>query len=87
MSARTTGNRAEVPDNIAALDLADRKSYLVHDMDKYWRRLRDDHPLHWHPAHGDRPGFWVVSRHADVMALYRDNQRLTSEKGNVLTSW
>ncbi|WP_455712910.1 hypothetical protein [Streptomyces rhizosphaericus] len=86
MSVQTAMSREEVPEEISAVNLVDPKTYLEHDMDAYWRRLRADHPLHWHPPVDGAPGFWVVSRYADVMALYRDNQRLTSEKGNVLVT-
>jgi len=82
MSTRTNG----VPDEILAVDLVDPRTYLENDMQEYWRRLRADHPVHWHPpAHGN-PGFWVLSRHADVMAVYRDDKHFTSERGNVLVT-
>jgi len=32
---------------------------------------------------GGRPGFWVLTRHADVFELYRD-QQFSSDRGNVL---
>ncbi|MFF8816157.1 cytochrome P450 [Streptomyces pactum] len=82
MSVPTT----DIPEEIASVNLVDPKSYLEHDMDAYWRRMRAEYPLYRHPSLDGNPGFWVVSRHADVMALYRDNQRLTSEKGNVLVT-
>ncbi|MBD3009885.1 MULTISPECIES: cytochrome P450 [unclassified Streptomyces] len=86
MSVQTAMSRNEVPEEISAVNLVDPKTYLEHDMDAYWRRLRADHPMYWHRPVDGKPGFWVASRYADVMALYRDNQRLTSEKGNVLVT-
>ncbi|MFJ3793086.1 cytochrome P450 [Kitasatospora sp. NPDC090091] len=86
MTVQTTGSRTAVPDGISAVNLADPKSYLDNDMDAYWRRLRADHPVYRHGRDGAYPEFWVVSRYADVMALYRDDRRLTSEKGNVLVT-
>lgn len=86
MSVQTTGDRQQVPEEVSAVDLVDPKTYLEHDMDAYWRRLRAEHPVHWHRPKGEVPGFWVISRYADVEALYRDDQRLTSEKGNVLVT-
>ncbi|MBM2619518.1 cytochrome P450 [Actinoplanes sp. LDG1-06] len=77
---------AEVPEEILAVNLVDTKAYLENDMGAYWRRLRDEHPLYWHEPVGETPGFWVVSRYAEVMKLYRDDKRLTSEKGNVLVT-
>ncbi|RSN29147.1 cytochrome P450 [Amycolatopsis sp. WAC 04169] len=82
MSIRTTG----VPDEILAIDLVDPRTYLENDMREYWRRLRAEHPVHWHPPARGNPGFWVLSRHADVMAVYRDDKHFTSERGNVLVT-
>ena len=86
MSTPTAQQPGEVPDDIADVDLVNPKTHLERDLAPYWRRLRDHHPVYWHRADGDRPGFWVISRHADVMALYRDDRRLTSERGNVLVT-
>ncbi|MBM0274412.1 cytochrome P450 [Micromonospora tarensis] len=75
-----------VPDEISAVNLVDPNTYFEHDMHEFWRRLRTEHPLYWHRPVDDKPGFWVVTRYPDVMALYRDDQRLTSERGNVLVT-
>jgi len=75
-----------VPGEITAIDLVDPKTFVRNDMDAYWRRLRAEHPVYWHPPNAGNPGFWVVSRHADVMAVYRDDERFTSEQGNVLVT-
>ncbi|MDT0345734.1 cytochrome P450 [Streptomyces litchfieldiae] len=69
-----------------AIDLADPQTFVDNDLTDYWRRLRADFPAYWHPPNGEHPGFWVISRYADVMAVFRDNQNLTSEKGNVLVT-
>ncbi|MEU5365835.1 cytochrome P450 [Streptomyces sp. NPDC005925] len=76
----------QIPDDISTINLTDPRTYEVSDLSEYWRELRTNRPLYWHPPVGDAPGFWVVSRYADVMALYKDNKRLTSEKGNVLVT-
>lgn len=67
-------------------DLADPQTYIRHDRHELWRRLRAEDPVHWHPPAGDRPGFWVLTRYADVQAVFRDNRTFTSERGNVLTT-
>jgi cholest-4-en-3-one 26-monooxygenase len=42
--------------------------------------LRANDPVHWHPEpHG--PGFWAVTRHADVVAVSRDTETYSSELG------
>ncbi|AJE43575.1 cytochrome P450 [Streptomyces nodosus] len=75
-----------IPDDVSTVDLTDPRTFEENDLRAYWRQLRTTRPLHWHPPTGDAPGFWVISRYADVMALYKDNKRLTSEKGNVLVT-
>jgi cytochrome P450 len=74
---------------LSAIDLTapqtflDRQSELV----AMWRQFRSESPVHWHPVEGRQvPGFWVVSRYRDVMEVYRDNKRFTSERGNVLAT-
>ncbi|MER6991388.1 cytochrome P450 [Saccharopolyspora hirsuta] len=67
-------------------DLADPRTFAEHDLGDFWRRLRAEEPLHWQPPRGDRSGFWVLSRHADIMAVYRDDEQFSSERGNVLVT-
>ncbi|MFD4956397.1 cytochrome P450 [Streptomyces sp. NPDC058451] len=81
-----TAQTMSTPDDISTVDLTDPRTFEENDLREYWRRLRTTRPLHWHPPAGDAPGFWVISRYADVMALYKDNKRLTSERGNVLVT-
>ncbi len=40
--------------------------------------LRENAPVHWHDE-PDGPGFWAVTRHADVWAVDRDFQTYSSE--------
>ena len=66
------------------IDLADPSTFARPDMAGFWRRLRDEQPVHWNPGSGGRPGFWVLSRHRDVVGVYRDAENFTSAHGNVL---
>jgi cholest-4-en-3-one 26-monooxygenase len=43
-------------------------------------RLRREAPVFWHPE-PDGPGFWAVTRHADVLAISRDPATFSSERG------
>jgi len=43
----------------------------------HYARLRAEAPLVWHPE----PGFWVASRHADVLAVSTDSATYSSSKG------
>lgn len=67
-------------------DLSDPATFTDHDMPSFWRRLRQDDPVHWQPPAGGRPGFWVISRYRDVQALHRDTEGFASAKGNVLAA-
>jgi cytochrome P450 len=71
---------------LAVPNLADPKTYADHDVAGLWRRLRAEDPVHWHPETGHGPGFWALTRHADVSAVLKDTKRFTSEKGNVLAT-
>ena len=49
--------------------------------------LRRDHPVFWHPPTDQAPGgegFWVLTRHADVLAVSRDNTRWLNTPRSVL---
>ncbi|MGW4369372.1 cytochrome P450 [Nocardia takedensis] len=48
-----------------------------------WRWMRDHQPLYWHePA--EFPGFWSVTRHEDISAVYRDPRAFSSARGVLL---
>jgi len=65
--------------NIAEIDLlADTWGQRVPHEE--FDRLRAEDPVHWHPE-PDGPGFWVVTRHADVLAVSRDSETFSSELG------
>ncbi|CAM5255150.1 cytochrome P450 [Streptomyces narbonensis] len=78
MTVRTTA--------LDAVDLGDPATFAEHDLGAFWRTLRDTAPVHWNPPAGGRKGFWVLSRHEDIMATYRDDVHFTSERGNVLVT-
>ncbi|PNE40072.1 cytochrome P450 [Streptomyces noursei] len=76
--------RRATPDDLSRVNLGDPQTFADHDLSDYWRTLRASRPLYRHPAVGNSPGFWVLSRYDDIVALYRDNTTFTSERGNVL---
>jgi len=47
-------------------------------------RLRSDAPVAWHPEPNGLPGFWAVTRHADVMRVNGDPQTFSSQRGGIL---
>lgn len=44
-------------------------------------RLRREAPVYWHPEPDGGPGFWAVTRHADVKAASHDWRTFSSELG------
>ncbi|MFR9731932.1 cytochrome P450 [Saccharopolyspora sp. MS10] len=75
-----------IPADLTEIDLTDPQTFLDLDPIDMWRRFRAERPVHRHRAVGGAPGFWAVTRHADLMSVYRDNKRFTSERGNVLAT-
>lgn len=65
-------------------DLVDPRTHTDPGRFEMWHRLRTENPVMWHPATGDGGGFWALSRYEDILAVYRDDDRFTSERGNVL---
>jgi len=47
-------------------------------------RLRDEAPCYWQPL-SDEPAFidgaWIVTRHADILAMLRDSERFSASSG------
>lgn len=75
---------AAAPSDLDGLDLVDLDRFaggFPHDV---FTRLRAEAPVWWHPPHPKAPGgegFWVVTRHADVLAVLRDAALYSSEGG------
>ena len=75
------------PRELAEIDLADVRLHAEYDLTRLWQHLREERPVHWNASPGTAPGgFWVLSRYADVLAVYRDPRRFTSTRGNILAT-
>jgi len=59
-------------------DLLDAKTFADGHPVELYRRLREASPVHWSPE-PDGPGFWALTRYADVRAVDRDFQTFSSE--------
>lgn len=75
-----------LPDDCTTVDFADPHTFQRYDPFEMWRRLRVERPVFRQEPRDGRPGFWVLTRHADILDVYRDNKRFTSERGNVLAT-
>jgi cytochrome P450 len=70
-----------------AIDLSDGESFRHGFPHDHFTWLRANDPVHWHaatPKTPDGEGFWVVSRHAEVMAVLRDPDTFSSDRGGGL---
>jgi len=69
---------------LAAIDLVDLDRFAAGFPHEMFTVLREQAPVWWHPPHPKAPGgegFWVVTRHADVLAVLRDAATFSSEGG------
>lgn len=68
----------------SGIDLADPSAHRGGVAKAYLKQLRDEQPVAWHPSRGNRPGFWTVTRYADVVGVCRAADTFSSSSGNVL---
>jgi cytochrome P450 len=72
-----------VHDDLAHIDVASPKVYARGVPHETLAALRRYDPVHWHPWPGTRGGFWLIAKHADVMAVSRDTKRFSSQIGHI----
>ncbi|KJY19335.1 MULTISPECIES: cytochrome P450 [Streptomyces] len=69
------------------IDLLDPGPFGRNDFWPTFTWLRANAPVHWHPEPGSEDGgFWVLSRHRDIMKVYADSDTFTSGRGMRLGS-
>ena len=62
-----------------------------------FKRLRSESPVYWNPGRPAREravgilepeqrGFWVLTRHADVVAVSKDSDLFSSERGTAINA-
>jgi len=66
------------------IDLLDPDTFRNGAPHEFFRRLRAEAPVSWHPER-DGPGFWALAKHADVVAVSRDHETFSSWAGGVMT--
>ncbi len=78
-----------------AVDLFDSATFERAIPHEYFSWLRENEPVHWQPpgsggvpqvspSEPEQRGFWVISRHADVVEVSLDQRRFSSERGTSL---
>ena len=71
---------------LATVDLSDHASFADGFPHDYFAMLRRERPVFWHEPTDKTPdgeGFWVVTRHADVMTVQRDATTYSSDRGGI----
>ena len=74
---------AQVAGDLAEIDVASPRVYAEGVPHETLAALRRYDPVHWHPWPGTRGGFWLIAKHADVMAVSRDTRRFSSQIGHI----
>ncbi len=65
------------------IDVYSPDSYTNGIPHEQFKWLRDNAPVYWH-QHPEGGGYWVVSKHADVVVVSRDHKTYSAEKNFVL---
>ncbi|MFD9390437.1 cytochrome P450 [Streptomyces sp. NPDC060000] len=73
-------------DELEEIDLASPILHAEYELDAVFRHLRANRPMYWQQPRGEQPGFWVISRYADVNEVYKDKAHFTTENGNALAT-
>lgn len=69
----------------ADVDLLDLDVFEAGRDDEVFAKLRDESPLHWNDE-PNGPGFWSVTRHADVKLVASDHATFTVTEGTQIAS-
>ena len=72
-----------VQDDLANVDIASPRVYAEGVPHETLASLRAHDPVHWHPWPGTRDGFWLLTKHADVVAVGKDPSAFSSQVGHI----
>ncbi len=77
--------RTRTPDaiDIGGVDLTQPETYMSGVPHEAFARLRTEAPVSWHPE-PDGAGFWVLTRHADIVTVSRDSETYSSWLGGMM---
>jgi cytochrome P450 len=65
------------------VDLANPDTFVDRIPFEYFDWLRAHQPVYWHAEEPPNHGFWVVTKHEDLVAVHRDFRTFSSEVGHV----
>jgi cytochrome P450 len=67
----------------ATIDLSSPDTFAERIPFEYFDYLRQHEPVYWHPEDPPNGGFWVVTKHEDLVQIHRDFRTFSSELGHV----
>jgi cytochrome P450 len=70
-------------EDLANVDVASPRVYAEGVPHEALAAIRAHDPVHWHPWTGTRGGFWLLSKHADVLAVGKDPTLFSSQLGHI----
>ncbi len=84
VEGRPGPNFPEAYPRIEGLSFNDPRAFIHGQPFDTYAKMRKAAPVAWHPEPGDFPGFWAVTRHADVMRVNGDPATFSSQRGGIL---
>ena len=69
------------PLRVQDIDLTDFELFVQGKAHDAWRLLRAEAPVHWNTGTTLFPGFWSVTKYADVLTVSRDTTTYSSRRG------
>jgi cytochrome P450 len=74
---------AVLREELAHVDVASPKVYAQGIPHAELAAIRAHDPVHWHPWPGTRGGFWLLSKHADVVSVSKQPKLFSSQLGHI----
>ena len=71
---------ADIP--LEDIDVSQPELFQNHTIDQYFTRLRNEAPVHYCPESRFGP-YWSITRFNDIMAVDKDHQSFSSQKGGI----
>src|SRR5436190_125666 len=71
--------------DLGSVDLSDPDLFSDGIPHAVFERMRREDPVHWNPM-ADEPGFWAITRHADVATVSKDPETFSSWEGGTMIS-
>jgi cytochrome P450 len=64
-------------------DLANPASWTSGHPNHYYKRMREEAPVHWSPGQKQFSGFWSVTRYDDIKTVELNPQVFSSQRGSI----